>query len=662
MNFFEHQDRARRQTVRLVLLFAVAVVLILIALNLVVAFLLSLIANDLSPGVAWGPVSRVDPAVYVWTSVIALLVMLGGTVYRVTQLARGGVAVAEMVGASRVDPSTSDAAERRLLNVVDEMAIASGTSVPTVYLMEERGINAFAAGYTPNQAVIAVTRGALEDLDRDQLQGVVAHEFSHILNGDMRLNIRLLGVLNGILVIGAMGLHILRGLGRGRVRSRGRGSGQAMLVILLFGLTLTVIGFAGVFCGRLIKSGVSRQREFLADAAAVQYTRNPSGIAGALRVILRSVGGSHVSNRHAEDLSHMFFAEGFRSRLGSWLATHPPLAERIARIEPAFDADQERSATAPQEGHPLPGREGGSGLAEGALVSALSAAVVASVGRPGPAQVLYAKDLSERIPSPLRDALRSADGAAALCLALLLQRDPIAREEQLAGLRSAGEAGDARLRHTLELHPVILSLEPRFRLPLLELALPVLDALEADGRTRLLEQVQAVVTADRKVSLAEYVVQIMLRHRIGPTAGRAVSIRYRHVEPLLTDCALLLSVLAHSGRMEMTARRKAFATSMAALGVSGASLLAPEDCRFADVEHSLERLRAAAPAVKARFVEVGARVALADGIVRIAEVELLRALSMVLDCPVPPLVLSAQNGPVPGSNAPTRDSARRRPD
>lgn len=638
MDFFEHQDRARRQTGRLVLLFALAVVLIVGALNLVVAFLFSWLGSDSGVGADASFLRRVDPLIYVWTTALALLVMLGGTLYRVAQLARGGAAVAEMVGARRVDPATDDVAERRLLHVVEEMAIASGIGVPSVYLMEEPGINAFAAGYSPNEAVVAVTRGALEGLDRDQLQGVVAHEFSHILNGDMRLNIRLLGVLNGILVIGAMGLHILRGLGRGRIRTRGRGSGQALFVLFVLGLSLTAIGFAGVFCARLIKSAVSRQREFLADAAAVQFTRNPSGIAGALKAILMASPGSHVGNRHAEDLSHMFFAEGFGSRLGAWLATHPSLTERIARIEPGLDTGRDRGPSMAETASRVPSLQAASGLAGGEAVSALSAAVVASVGRPGPAQLSYAAELERHLPTGLRDAVKTPDGAVYVCFALLLHPDPAQREAQLAVVKSHYAAEQAR--STEAIRQLLEALDARFRLPVLELALPALEGLAEQARADLLAAVQAVIVSDRKVSLAEYVVNTMLKHRLGPTAGRSMPIRYRLLDPLLTDCGLLLSVLAHSSRMHAAAREEAYALAMSSLGVRGATLLAPEDCQPSEVDRSLERLRAAMPQIKAQFLGAGAGLVLADGVVKVPEGELLRALAMVLDCPMPPLLAS----------------------
>ena len=337
MNFFEHQDHARRQTGRMILLFILAVIVIVVAVNLSVSAILISTDRPRAENVI-DYLSSINPVIYIVVSLLTLAIIGLGTMVRMAQLAKGGKAVAELVGARLITCDTSDLKEKMLLNVVEEMAIASGTAAPRVYVMdEERSINAFAAGYSPNEAIIAVTKGTLDILNRDELQGVIAHEFSHILNGDMRLNIRLLGVLNGILIIGTIGMYILRGLGRGRVRSN-RDEGKGIAVMFLIGLSLAIIGYAGVFFGRLIKSAVSRQREYLADASAVQFTRNPTGIGGALKKILFGTNGSLVTNRHSEELSHMFFSQGIKlSFLSNLFSTHPPLEERIKRIDPSFN-------------------------------------------------------------------------------------------------------------------------------------------------------------------------------------------------------------------------------------------------------------------------------------------------------------------------------------
>jgi Zn-dependent protease with chaperone function len=630
VNFFEHQEHARRLSGRLVALFALAVVAIVVALDLVVGLIyLFLFAGEAGLGLA-----DVPARVYAWTSLITFAVIASGSLYRIARLARGGEAVAELVGASPVDPATRDPKERRLLHVVEEMAIASGTSMPRVYLMErEEGINAFAAGYEAGDAVVAVTRGALERLDRDELQGVVAHEFSHILHGDMRLNVRLLGVLNGILVIGGMGLAILRGLRMGRVRSSGRGGAQAVLVILLIGAALTLIGYAGVFCARLIKSAVARQREFLADASAVQYTRNPHGIAGALQKLFAGPG-SLMLDRHAEDLSHMLFAEGFRSRMAGWMATHPPLEERIHRIDPSVDLERlsaMRLAGISSAAGPI-GDAALSGLAAPLVpASTTPTQVVEQIGTPTPVQLRYARAFLHALPSWLHALLGRPAEAASVCYGIVLGT-PQGPEAEVLHAR----AGAGVLAESTRVAESLTELGPRFRLPLLTLALPALKRLSEDERARFLEIMETMIQADRRVTLAEFVVAGILRQQLRERPRRRA--QYLDLSALHTDCALVLSLLAQTSSRSPETRRAAYLSAMHGLGVEGAQLIPAGDIRLADVEHAIERLALAIPREKARIIEACAKVALADEKISVAEGELLRAVALALDCPLPPIV------------------------
>ncbi|MFC6978654.1 M48 family metallopeptidase [Microbulbifer taiwanensis] len=346
MNFFEYQDRARRKTGLLVGLFALAVVLLIAITTLLAALLLAwsrgqafslsaIVSNTGGQLLGWDTVATIAFSI---AAVIAL-----GSLYKLRQLAAGGRAVAESLGGRKINIAPQSDAEKRALNVVEEMAIASGTPVPDVYLIEDDAINAFAAGYKPTDAVIGLTRGSIEKLNRDELQGVVAHEFSHIFNGDMRLNIRIVGLLNGILIIGMLGYWLLRGshFSSGR-DNRGRAA--------LFGIGagLMVIGYTGTFFGNLIKSAVSRQREFLADASAVQFTRSNSGIAGALKKIGGYSGGSQLASSNAAEFSHMYFASGLKKSFANLFATHPPLADRISRLDPQWNGRFPHTAAEPQ--------------------------------------------------------------------------------------------------------------------------------------------------------------------------------------------------------------------------------------------------------------------------------------------------------------------------
>jgi len=330
VDFFEHQQLARRNSRLLLVLFALAVLGVVVAVDAVIGAVYLWNYSDFHAPYAQRPglpslFLLVPAKVYGWGAALTAGLILIVSLARVLRLGEGGAAVAKMVGARRVLPASADLLERRLLNVVEEMAIASGVRVPAVYVMDgERGINAFAAGYEVSSTAVVVTRGTLETLTRDELQGVIGHEYSHILNGDMRLNLRMLGVLAGILFIASIGRFLMRASSESR-QSKGGGG------VVLAGLALFLVGCVGLFFGRLIQASVSRQREFLADASSVQFTRNPDGIAGALDQI-RSAS-SALSSRYAEEMAHMFFAQAVPAWLAGLFATHPPIDERIRRLE-----------------------------------------------------------------------------------------------------------------------------------------------------------------------------------------------------------------------------------------------------------------------------------------------------------------------------------------
>src|SRR5271154_2796472 len=333
MDFFARQDQAKKKTKWLLLYFILAVATMIIATYVAAIVIFSGVQMQHQRfHEAPQQFELWNPQIFLAVALGTVAIILIGSSYKTMALAAGGSAVSEMMGARLVSSNTTDPDERKLLNVVEEMAIASGVPVPQVYVMDdEDGINAFAAGHKPGDATVTVTRGCMKLLSRDELQGVIGHEFSHILNGDMRLNLRLMGTIFGILCLAIIGRILLQ-----TARGGGRSRGQNPLPIL--GLALLIIGYIGVFFGRLIQAAVSRQREFLADASSVQFTRNPNGITGALKKI-GGLGetGSRLSHAHSEELSHMFFSNGISEAFIGLLETHPPLADRIRAFDPNFD-------------------------------------------------------------------------------------------------------------------------------------------------------------------------------------------------------------------------------------------------------------------------------------------------------------------------------------
>jgi Zn-dependent protease with chaperone function len=548
-----------------------------------------------------------------------------------------------------VNPHTVDPDERKLLNVVEEMAIAAGVPVPQVYLLpEEKGINAFAAGHSTSDAVVTVTQGSIRLLSRDELQGVIGHEFSHILNGDMRLNLRLMGIIFGILCLAVVGRFLLY------TRSR---SSKDKNPLPLLGLALILIGWIGVLFGRLIQAAVSRQREFLADASAVQFTRNPAGLAGALKKIGGLSYGSKLEAPNAAEASHMFFGNGMGQSFIHLMDTHPPLAERIQAIDPGFDgtfppvgvAGEERAAP-PRPGiqpqapfpFPFPGMPRGLAAAAGLVPPVIAAqTVVPNTGNPTTAHLRYAEELRGSIPASLQAAAREALGASAMVYALLLSDDDAVRGKQLDELAAANSA--AVRDETLRLWPEVRTVATRTKLPLVDLALPGLRHLSAAQFSQFRDAVQKLVESDGEIDLFEYVMQkIVLRH-LEPSflPARKPVVQFYSFKPLVPECAVLLSALAYIGQDDPAKVEFAFqqgAQPLSHIAQVQLARVAPEQCDLAQVDAALNRLSQAVPQVKKNVLEACSQTVAADGVIQESEAELLRGIADTLDCPMPPFI------------------------
>jgi Zn-dependent protease with chaperone function len=650
MDFFDLQDRARHNTRLLVVYFVIGVAMLIVAVYAALLGIFAGLGSDHHHGYG-GEAQLVlwNPQLFLVAAVGTLAVIAMGSGFKTLELAQGGSTVATMLGGRLVNPATTDPDERKLRNVVEEMAIAAGVPVPQVYVLpEERGINAFAAGHSTSDSVVAVTAGAMRLLTRDELQGVIGHEFSHILNGDMRLNLRLMGIIFGILCLAVIGRVLLY------TRSR---SSKDKNALPLLGLVLIVIGGVGVFFGRLIQAAVSRQREFLADASAVQFTRNPDGLAGALKKIAGLSYGSKLQAAHAAEASHMFFGNGMGESFLHLLDTHPPLAERIRALEPAFDgtlprvsiAEAQRPAPAatssPQRSpipFPFPGQAraqpGLAGLAPPVIVAQTA---MANTGNPTPGHLRYAEGLRTAIPASLQAAAREGLGASALVYALLLSDDEGTRRHQLDELAAATSA--AICQETLRVLPEVQAVATRAKLPLVDLALAGLRHFSPAQFQQFRNAVQKLVEGDGEIDLFEYVLQKSVLRHLEPhfLPARKPTVQYYALKPLAADCAILLSALAYLGQDE--AGKIEFAFQQGAQPLSYAAqvqlrLLPEAECELAQVDAALNRLCQAVPQIKKNVLNACAQTVAADGIIQEMEAELLRAIADTLDCPIPPFI------------------------
>jgi Zn-dependent protease with chaperone function len=618
MDFFEAQEQARKRTKWLFLWFFLGIAGVVALVNVLTYFVFG---------------GRAGTEEVTLVSMVTAGVIIAGSAFKSMQLSGGGAVVAQDLGGRLVLPGSTDFHEKRLLNVVEEMAIASGMPVPQVYVMDgEEGINAFAAGTEPSNAVIGVTRGCLLRLSRDELAGVVAHEFSHILNGDMRLNMRLIGLVFGLLVISIIGRTVLESL---RFQSYSRRSskegGGGILALLVLGFGLLVIGAVGAFFGQLIQAAVSRQREFLADASAVQFTRNPGGITGALKKIGGLTEGSVVKSPKASEASHLFFSGCGIFSFG--LATHPPLDVRIRAVEGSWDGkfvDARLSPVAEREEQ----RESKEEAKPDVFFRSVSMmGAVEQLATPSRWEASRGGEIRNSLEDLWQKAGHDRDGAQALIFGLLLAQTDQPKESEIDFLRK--HVGEAGLKAALQWHEEVCGLHSARKIALIEIAVSTLRSLSYAEYQRFISMTQWLIASDGQMNMFEFMLERVLTRHLGGHFERTgfQKIRYRAFDKLLDEANLLVSALADLGANEA---RDADAAHAAATEVWPGTFRREAIKSLDQLKESLARFDQASPLVKRQLLVACGKAAAKDGRITSHEAELLRAIADSIGCPVPP--------------------------
>ena len=653
MDFFRQQDQARRYTLVLVSYFVIALILIMMAVNVIFYVFFAFV--DLYP---YTPESWFSSGPVYYISIATLALVLGGSLYRWFQLKSGGHAVAAMMGGQRINLSTDDAKQQQLINVVEEMSIASGVTLPTIYIMEEAGINAFVAGYLPTEAVMVITSGALEQLTREELQGVVAHEFSHILNGDMQINVKLMAVLGGILLISGIGRLLLSGHYGSSSRSYGRSTsgGKSSGAIIVLGLMLLVVGYIGVLAGRMIKAAVSRQREYLADAAAVQFTRNPTGIASALYKISQAKSSSLLRHPHAEDLSHMCFSYAVKSSFSGWFATHPPLTDRIFRVDSRFLSLQkakklakkinentkahDKQAEAKQSNTPLTPDK----LA--AFAAAVTAAKLSgAVGQLDQPHMDYASKAHDSFSQPILDALHEKAGAKLLVLSLILSRMKI--QDGLGYLKGKINSEDEQA--LVELNAEVVKVDKQLRLSLFDLSVPSLKTMAVSESQIFIDLCEGLAQCDKVYTLHEFVLLSLINQHLAPDAAASKKIKYHSFKVLRQEMRLLLSLMLYCSGAKESEYQVLFDKLAPGFMLNEMSVMSLKDITSNRLKLVMSKLARLSPMLKKNIIEACADIALHNGLLGVTESELLRAVSGLLNCPLPPIINQLQSAQANGA-------------
>ena len=661
MDFYSRQAAARGQTRWLVFAFIAALLAIALALDLV---LFTFLASSGAAGYGFNALAyaRAHPSQVVSCTLLVMGVLSVASLYKSLELRAGGGVVARSLGGVLVTSDTADLKRKRLLNVVEEMAIASGVPMPEVYVLEqEPAINAFAAGHTPANAAVTVTQGALDRLSRDELQGVIGHEFSHVLNGDMRLNVQLMGWVFGLLVIGLIGRMIVDWSPRNRRNSGG---------LVAVGFAVIVLGYVGLLAGRILQAAVARQRERLADASGVQFTRNPQGLKGALVKIAALPEGSQLVAADAEQAAHMFFAEG----LSRVFATHPPILERIRELDPHFDPRELEAAAAEPDQEPTAaevagGAAGlggqGAGVGQAALgslaglaqvpgtgpggtraalasggglggIGQFASQVATQVGQPDTTHIAHAQAVRLAVPRPVRELTDSPGGAQALVIALLISGDAAVRQRQLELLAKSTNA--ASLAVVQQVISLTQALDPMFRLPVFQRAFPALRRSTGPQRQALAKLAADLIHADARVDVFEFCLAKLLETLLNEDlAARAPhgTLTLEDVEP---ELALLFATFAQIGTPDEGAERMAYEAGIATVFPMRRPPFAAVQDWQSKLSAALPRLKLMHPFAKKAVIEGLVKTVANDEMLMDEEAELLRTVCALLQCPLPPLL------------------------
>lgn len=653
MDFFEHQRQSHSKTKLLIVLFTVAVILTTVSLYLAIGLVFELLEYNQTRELSfyWW-----QPYVMIIFGAVIVAMILGCTLYKIYTLKGGGRVVAKMLGAKNINPhSSKELNEKKLYNIVEEMAIASGIPVPGVFVMnEENGINALAAGHEPGDAIVAVTQGSLDSFTRDEMQGVVAHEFSHILNGDMRLNLYLIGVLHGIVAIGSVGRFMMRSLrSRRRSYSRSRSDSKGAAYVFLTGLVIFVVGSVGVFFGKIIKSAICRQREYLADASAVQFTRNPLGISNVLKKIGSRERLSYIYSKNSEICGHMFIADSIVRSWFSAFATHPPVAKRIKRIEPGWDgkyisidrkkikAQQIEEAKKKQEKKTALNAAHQSALEKAKFTALTASTIVKDVGTIKSENIQQAERFLKDMPKELEKNLRTPHGACAAVCLMLFQKDKPILEKQAQIIEQKLPDKSKELFKTLI--PYAEKIKPHQRIPIIDMSLTALHELSLDEYNRFKSILHDLMQADQKIDLFEYCLyQIVVRHLEPHFKKTSRSpIRYYTVNVVRTEVSELLSHLSILGHNDFNEASQAFENAVQVFGKKTKIQFMPaEDFKLEKIDKALKRLKEAGPQLKKLIVTACANCIMYDKKITAEEYELLRAVCDNMGCPMPALSLS----------------------
>lgn len=629
MNFYKAQDIAKRKTRYLILLFSVVLFLLIVFSSVVLIFIFAFSTSQASfSSVLSSLFSDEYRPIFYAASVFIIGGALLSSFSKNKQLSKGGSVIAASMGGIKLAFNTKSLNERKLLNVVEEMAIASGMPVPDVFILKsEKGINAFAAGNEPSDAAIGVTQGCIEKLTRQQLQGVIGHEFSHILNGDMRLNSHIILFTHGVGFIGDLGRILVHSR---RVSVKGNRVG-----VKLAGGVLLILGWLGSVSGRIIQAGVSRQREFLADASSVQFTRDPSAIAGALKVIGGEKASSIIKNKIAKEIAHMFFGEGFKNPFSLLFNTHPPIEKRILSVEPEWDGEFLESVL--NENLSYSFTTGTPVKQSTMIVLPMALQILSRAGVNVDKLTVSNQDKLNQLILKTREPF----DAMILVIAVLIYKEQISTAFLKNLSLNFEKLKTEKLLEMVNQQVTLLSnVGLSNYLPLIELAMPSLKMLSLNQYLPLKSLLKSIMAKDGKETVFEKSIYQLVIHYLDKHFGllESARVRYYFANQIAAEVQVVLSVVLYFGSEKLENKKYLFEKSLTDLGILRGSLklieAASAEKRF---DEAMDKLAYCSKSLKLKLVETFAFCVEHDAEVNQVEMELVFALAITLETPLPRL-------------------------
>jgi len=636
MDFYKEQENSKKKSALLLLIFIISICVVVFFVGMFFIAIDVFVYEEGTKSFNLTPSYILQNArlnVIISSFLSIFIVIVYGASKKFDELERGGYVIANELGGRLLFGESASSKEKTLINVADEMSLAAGVGSVPIYIIENKHINAFVAGTTYDNAVLSVTRGAVELLNRDELQGVIAHEFSHIFNGDMKLNNFASGCISGILYIFIIGTELFFPLQFTATKHFSGITPKDVLRIFVYpltmsaGIALMLLGVVGVACAAFMQFALNRQREYLADASAVQFTRYPQGIANALKKI--GMYGDTLNNLRAGCYEHIFFSSH----------SSPSVGKRIKKIEPHWDGefietrDKQDEIFSRKKIHPLT-------MSIKALTVAHILGQITNSGVINDRALKHAKEVLNSIPDNVKQNAQNPLGAEFIIYTLLLDKNHESRKLQCIAI--AGKLfkdlkhQDTAVKMLMDMYESIGFLEPVAYLDIIHICASTLKNISANQYAVFRKQVNELILHDEHVSVFEWCVRYIVLYPLDMAFGlRKTPLDiHTHIGALKNELEILLSALSYIQFKDDANGRDIFERVKKQGGITALKYIPYSEFSPERFEKVVDEIQNSKPMVRRKILELCIFALNGDGEINNRDIAVIHALGEVLHLPL----------------------------